>query len=213
MIQKKGTTRRVFIYKNIVIKVSRIYWWNIAKRIKCLFLREIKLMKKGVPSYINEKKKRRKSHKIDLRVWEKTRLRKEKQMQMKVLPGKKYEQYCTVWIYLLGGIMANYYERKFYKQTKNPFVMPTYFSFFGLFNVQKRGEEVNFWESDSLWGYVCTNSQNIDQPFCDNHTLCEPKNFCIDNGKLKLVDYGNRQIAEFLRINGENLYNNFKHPD
>lgn len=134
-------------------------------------------------------------------------------MQMKILPGKNYEVYYRVPIYLLGGIMANYHERQFYKRTKNPFVMPTYFSFFGLFNIQKRGKKIDFWDMYGIWGYVYHNSQNPNQPFCDGHTLADPKNYCTDNGKLKLVDYGNRQVAEFLKINGENLYNNFKLPE
>ena len=132
---------------------------------------------------------------------------------MKVLSTKNYELDLRVEACLFAGIMANHQERKFWKETKNPFVMPTHFSFFGLFNIQKRGAEIEFWDSRDVWHYVIVSSYDENQPWCDNHTLCEIYNFCIDNGKLKLVDYGNRQIAEFLRINGENLYNKFKHPN
>lgn len=212
MIQKQGTTRRVFIYKNIVIKVARIFW---LESIKVFILRnDLEAIKKyGFRKFLIRRKDLKLRRLNNKEKFEKHRLEKEEAIKMKVLPTKKYEIDLRVETCLFAGIMANLHEWKFYRKTKNPFTMPTYFSFFGLFNIQKRGETVNFCERDELRSYVCQNIEEEDQLFCDEHTLSSVDNYCLDNEHLKLVDYGNRQVAEFLIINGENLYNNFKHPD
>lgn len=203
-----GTTRRVFIFKNIVIKVARIYWKKASIELKYFFIREYLKMKKYRSRYFIQKKILRRNS-------EKNRIKEEEKLHMKLLPRMFYEAhgFSTVGYLLFSGIIANVNERRTYRRTKSPFVIPTYFSFLGLFNIQKRGKKIDFWDNREVWGYIWRNSQNPDQPHCDGHTLADTENYCIDDGKLKLVDYGNRQIAEFLRINGENLYKNFKLPE
>jgi len=115
--------------------------------------------------------------------------------------------------FLIGGIMTNYQEWRFYRKTKNIFAMPTYFSFFGLLNFQKKGEKINFWGDKDILGYLRSNCEDPRQLQCDTHTLTKIDNFCLDNGHLKILDYGRRSLAPFLEINGEKFYNNFKIPD
>lgn len=100
---------------------------------------------------------------------------------------------------LLRGLAANWGEFLFYWQTRNPFVQPTYFSFFGLFNVQRADEPCRLKE-DNLWCqlYELTNGQVFD----DSHHFAEPRNFCFSNGKLRMLDYGSRKSRGVIARHG-----------
>ncbi|KKT13337.1 MAG: hypothetical protein UV95_C0002G0021 [Candidatus Falkowbacteria bacterium GW2011_GWF2_43_32] len=175
---------------------------------------KLKIMKNdGIKEYFRRKKEINLRHIEDRKQYEFDKIKKEKEMQMDIPITKIYECYDTTAMCLLSGIMANLQERQFYKKTKNVFVMPTYFSLFGFLNIQKRGEQIDFWDSIDVWYYIHDNSQNHHQPFCDGHTLSETDNFCLDNGHLKMVDYGSRSLEPFLEKNGEKLYSNFKIPE
>ena len=207
----KGSTRRVFLFKNIVIKLARIYWYSAFKIMMDSLMDEIKIL-------INKDYRLRcrliQTEELEeQQINNQCRIDEEKRMEMVKPQIIFYEYYSSVGMCLLSGIMANYQERKFYKKTKNIFVMPTSFSFLGIFNIQKRGEKISFWKDKDIWFYLCSNSKNRNQPLCDSHTLSEIDNFCLYEGHLKIVDYGSRRLEPFLKINGENLFNNFKIPD
>jgi len=51
---------------------------------------------------------------------------------------------------LFKGVVDNWKECEFYYKTNHPFLQPTYFSFFGLCNVQRYGQTVNQ-ERQSFW--------------------------------------------------------------
>jgi hypothetical protein len=209
-----GHTRRVFIFRYIVIKVARIYLYQTLKnKVRSIFFYSNLIKKIGRKEYFHRKNEIRAERIKSKQQDEKDRLEKEKSIQMKVPVIKRYEMYGTMALCLFGGIMANCQEWQFYRKTKNVFVMPTYFSFFGLFNIQKRGKKIDFWGEAGAWHYIHNNIENHQQPFCDGHTLASIENFCLDNGRLKIVDYGSRSLGPFLEINGEKLYNNFKIPD
>lgn len=57
---------------------------------------------------------------------------------------KSYEVRGTFSEFLFAGIMTNWNEYRFYRRTKNPFLMPSYFSLFGLFNIQRKAEKIAF---------------------------------------------------------------------
>lgn len=211
----KGITRRVFIFKNIVIKIPRIYLYSAIRNEIIMFFFHLGVIRKnGIKTYISRRKEIKiKRRTIDKQEYEEYLIKSEKLMQMECPRVKRYECYGTIAICLMGGIMANYQEWKFYRKTKNVFVMPTYFSLFGLLNVQKRGQKITFWDGVGVWYYIHENSQNHHQPFCNGHTLSEIDNFCLDSGHLRMVDYGSRDVEPFLKLNGEKLYNNFKIPE
>lgn len=211
MKTRKGTTRRVFIFKHVVIKVALIGWVAIFEISRSLILREFRFFKKNKWRYFSEKKKYREYYQKELL---KNILEEKEKFGMKIVPQKRHEiDYNYPLYYLMMGILPNIQERRFYRQTRNQFVMSTYFSLFGLVNIQKRGEQINFWNGEDIFRYLCYNSQNRNQPHIDGHTLCEIENFVLDDdGHIKLVDYGNKQVGSFLELNGENLYNNFKLP-
>lgn len=210
---KTGNTRYVFVFQNIVIKVARIYLLKAILTINYRISFEIGLVfkkRKKYFSFLKERKKRRREDKIN---FETERMKKEESSGLKVPKTKKYECYSTVNIFLLAGIMANLQEWRFYRKTKNIFVMPTYFSFLGIINIQKRGSRICFWDDVGVRCYIHKNCQNSLQLFCDGHTLSNIDNFCLDGKNFRMVDYGSRYIESFLEVNGKNLYENFKIPD
>jgi hypothetical protein len=112
--------------------------------------------------------------------------------------------------FLLRGIMDNCGEFIFYLATKSNSVMPTYFSLFGLLNIQKSGnililhsekEYVNFFGQL----YDITNGE----VFKDAHTFSNPKNFCREDEKLKMVDYGNAKVRNILLKYGNKIFKQF----
>ncbi len=209
---KTGTTRRVFIFKNVVVKVARI---KVLIVLRDAFLcRDIwqAIRKWGWRAYrgrVEEIKAARPAQKIE---FEKYRLNKEKEFGFRVPVVKNYGQNGSNSMFLIAGIMANRQEWKFSRRNKNPFIMSTYFSLFGLFNVQKKGKEIDFWDDSGVWHYIHENSQNHNQPFCDGHALAAIENYCLDGQHLKMVDYGSRFLEPFLEANGKRLSQNFKLP-
>lgn len=204
-----GSTRRVFVFKNIVIKFARIRFKKGIKGLTYYWYFYTKIRITNPKRYFEIKESRKKRH----AEFEQYRLEQEKDIKMKILFIKRYEQNGSPAQMFFSGIMANLQEYKFYRKNKNLFVMPTYFTFFGLFNIQKRGTKIDFWENKDVWSYLLKNIQNYGQAFQDGHTLSEIENYCLDDGFLKIVDYGSRRLEPFLLLHGENLFYNFKAPD
>lgn len=206
---KRGTTRIVLVFDRFVIKVSIIKLVEALRELYCghLFL-WLSVRKYGLKGYY---KKRLIAKREEIKERESYRLKRSKELGLEVIPPKRRGPF-NVEQSLFSGITSNWNEYAFYRETKNSFLMPTYFSFFGLINIQKKGEIIDFWGYRELFDYICDNSQNRNQPFCDSHTFTEIGNFCLDQGKLRISDYGDRQVHNFLRLNGDNLFNNFIRP-
>lgn len=189
--KSRGTTRRVTIFNHIVIKIAIIDFKSFLKArrdLKGVNLREYKNEFENEASRMSD--------------FTGLSIRKAKEYEMDGFPAS----------YLLAGIMANLQEFYFSLFCHNDFAMTTYFSFFGLFNIQKKGDKIDFWSSDDLWNYVCKNSVYCNQPYCDSHVFTNVDNFCISKGKLKICDYGSRNVREFLNINGDRLFSRFIKP-
>ncbi len=88
---------------------------------------------------------------------------------------------------LLRGIVSNKRERRLWKRTRNAFLVPTFFSFFGLVNVEKYSKP---YEGDyiDLWDQIrrITN----EEAYLNPHQFSEVKNYSLVDGKLKMIDYG-----------------------
>jgi len=215
MYIKKGNTRIVLVFSNFVVKIARI---RLRQAIKSVLYSKIllpfKIIKEEGWIVYLDRKKHTKKRMLEFRKQDKLhRIESEKRMEMKIPKCKRYEMYGSPEMALMAGIMANLQESSFYRQTKNPFVMPTYFSFFGLFNIQKKGEEITFWKDEEIWFFVVKNIKNYHQIFIDAHVFADIRNFVLDdNGLLKLIDYGSRYAVEFLKINGKNLSEKFIKP-
>lgn len=107
--------------------------------------------------------------------------------------------------YLFRGFLANIAEYKFYKKTKHSFLKPTYFSLFGLFNIQKYGPlcelgEIDFW----CQLYALTDGD----VFADGHHFASPHNFSLED-KLQMLDYGSKRTHKVIIEHGDNILKNF----
>ena len=206
---KKGTTRIVIILGCLVIKFPII---EIIGSFEELYYARIiafeSIKKNGLKKHHLIKLIRRKK---SLKSSRENIIARSKEIDLEVIPFKSYE-IMGIRYNLFRGIMANWNEYCFYRKTKNLFVMPTYFSLFGLINIQKRGQEISFWNRSDIWEYICRNSISPNQVFCNSHSFRRKENFCLDGDKIKMLDYGNRHVHKFLELNGENLFKNFVKP-
>ena len=109
-------------------------------------------------------------------------------------------------ILLFGGIVANWRECSFFKETKHPFLQPTYFSCFGLFNIQKAGAPC-LMRPNSFWReiYVLTDSK----AWADKHHFRNPDNFCVDDDKLRILDYGRKETQGIVVEYGATIQDSF----
>lgn len=91
---------------------------------------------------------------------------------------------------LFRGVSANWVEFLFYLKTKNSFLQPTYFSLFGLLNIQRCGEPCQLQEIN-LWCQL--NELTNGKVYDDSHHFRNPHNFCFHKHRFRILDYGNRQ--------------------
>ncbi|MDO8669644.1 MAG: hypothetical protein Q7K65_05105 [Candidatus Buchananbacteria bacterium] len=87
---------------------------------------------------------------------------------------------------LFGGLICNWQERSFYSRTKLAILAPTYFSLFGLLNIQKMGQPIKIHDKDLLGQLIEITDKGV---YSDPHTFENPDNFCILQGKISIVDY------------------------
>ncbi len=97
------------------------------------------------------------------------------------------EAYTGIQRLLYKGLRDNWHEYTFYRDTHHPFLQPTYFSLFGFMNIQKYGDqqEIRF---DILLNHFMNITNN--EAYTDNHHFANWRNFCFENGKIKITDYG-----------------------
>ena len=202
-----GTTRVVFVGKMLVFKFPRI---NL-REIKSLLMSEISLFfeyskRDGFKNHLIRSIKNRKELSQHLRMSKKKNISRG----LKTLPHRRYE-FVALNVEMFGGLMANWSEFVFFVKTRNKFLLPTYFSFFGLINIQKRENVLN-WKDGDFFVFLQNNSKIKDQIFVDAHSFDNPQNFCLDHGKLKMIDYGSRHCRSFILENWEQIQNNFPRP-
>ena len=99
---------------------------------------------------------------------------------------------------LFGGLWANWSEFQFYRKTKNPFLLPTYMSVFGLVNVQQIGESCDF-ENDNPWHELINLTLDICQ---DPHSFSESGNLCYRDGNLRIFDYAGTATQQIILKHG-----------
>jgi hypothetical protein len=107
---------------------------------------------------------------------------------------------------LFLGIRDNWSEFVFYVFHPSPFLMPTYFSLFGLLNIQKRGEKARIERINLLSQLrVITN----DAIKADGHAFLNTDNFCVLDGHLLMVDYGSPKTQGVLKEYGDKIHRDF----
>ena len=110
---------------------------------------------------------------------------------------------------LFNGLVANWCEFWFYQTTRHPFLQPTYFSFFGLFNIQRLGVASKI-KKDDLWRKLMalTNGNIID----DFHHFDNPENFCSKDGRLRILDYGDPICRKIILAYGQVMHHYYNLP-
>lgn len=110
------------------------------------------------------------------------------------------------WRALFKGLHDNWGEFHFYQKTKNVFLQPTYFSFFGFLNIQLYGELYPDKDED-IWRKLCviTNDDVMNNP----HHFRKSCNFCLHNGRLRILDYGDVKTQEIISRCGVKIFNEF----
>lgn len=107
---------------------------------------------------------------------------------------------------LFGGWYANWNEYLFYRRTHNHFVQPTYFSLFGLINIQKYGEMCTTEDGDELvafWDELRALTAN--EVYADPHHFQNPLNYCMHDTHVRMTDYGNKKVQKVLEVYGDML--------
>jgi hypothetical protein len=109
---------------------------------------------------------------------------------------------------LLSGLITNWSEFIFYVKTRNSFLQPTYFSFFGLLNIQRLGKSLQLTIEEfepQMVEFI-----NYENYQADSHHFTKRNNFCGHQGKLRILDYGSKVTQKIVRKFGEKIHQNFK---
>lgn len=108
--------------------------------------------------------------------------------------------------FMLGGIAANWREFIFFYKTKNIFLQPTYFSLFGLVNIQKHGKLCTMkWRTFTNQIRKITNNEI---GYAEHH-FTNPKNFCFHKGHLRILDYGSLDTQRVIVTHGVKIFESF----
>ena len=112
-----------------------------------------------------------------------------------------YESYGSFKHFLFHGPMNNWMEYRFYRDHPDmDFLMPTYFSLFGLANIQQAGIEELVLSPGEMMGIYNQDKVIVRRVFDDGHTFTESHNFCLtDNGEPRIIDYASTGSQTFLR--------------
>lgn len=103
--------------------------------------------------------------------------------------------YASIQVYLFRAIIENFFELVFYKKYKFNFLVPTYYSFFGLFTIQKKVKQYNSYRGEHWIKLVKVLDNDI---YRGGHTFMAEENYGFDEGKLKILDYGDKRVRDVL---------------
>lgn len=114
----------------------------------------------------------------------------------------KYQVYWSPAWCLFKGLLDNWKEFRFYRKTRSSFLQVTYFSLFGIVNFQKRGHELKY---DKIILILCLDNATNGEAVKDGHHFSETDNFCIDDGRIKILDYGSPRTQEIILKHGNKI--------
>ncbi len=129
---------------------------------------------------------------------------RNKQTLFKTILTSSNPSFPYSFYYLVSkGYLDNWREFIYFlKNRKSRFLFPTYFSFFGMFNITPIGEEnkkVLLWK---FKGYVT----NLDKH--DLHHFAYPENFSKYKGRICMWDYGTHETQKIISEHHE-AFNRF----
>lgn len=120
-----------------------------------------------------------------------------------------YMHYLSIHRYLFKGIIDNWLEYVFFIKSRHVIIVPTYFSFFGLFNIQARAHEFDGKKfRQKCWGVL---GEITDwEVFNASHEFSSVSNYGIYNRRLRLFDYGNKRAQVVIVKYSKELSEQFK---
>ena len=123
-------------------------------------------------------------------------------------PGQTWPQTFS------DGWLANLRERRFYRRTHHPFCWPTWFSLFGLVNIQPMASSMPVRFSWRFFLAFFPDYQTFeDALWPDHHAFNDRVNFCIDDeGYIRMLDYGSAAAGEVIKTHGHLLHRPFTPP-
>lgn len=104
---------------------------------------------------------------------------------------------------VLIGIWSNLLECYFWYKTRHPVLFPTWFSFLGLFNIQKYGKPLGNDEAGYV-AFVIDRLSNQETQFCE-HGFEDPSNYTSVDGRLRIIDYGSRRLWPIMTEYGHKI--------
>ena len=110
--------------------------------------------------------------------------------------------------YLFNGIISNKLEYKLWRKTKHQILVPTIFSFFGLFNIQKFVQVPKDKTDADFW---CQFNMIVRKKWLwhDSHAFSNFENFTIETGKVQFIDYGSKAVIGVVLQFGDLIYEKF----
>lgn len=117
----------------------------------------------------------------------------------------------SIWYYLFRGVTANISEFLYYiRNTDNTFLIPTYFSLFGIINIQPLQQNICT-QKDEVFGHLKSFTEFNELYKHNPHTFFEQTNFCIDKeGKLCILDYGSKGAQRMVTKYGKQFHSKLK---
>jgi len=129
------------------------------------------------------------------------KMKTQKIIRKMTLPLDCHLGYKSILFY---GVLCNLMEFFFFVRTRNKFCQPTYFSLFGLINIQKLGSPCKIKECD-LWQFLFTTTEG--KIWDDIRVFSFAKNFCSNSGIIKITNYGNQRTRRIIEEYGHKLAN------
>jgi hypothetical protein len=141
---------------------------------------------------------------IRIAIWAHYRGKEARSMVWKI---SNYNHELTIPKFLLKGIIDNWHECLYFKKTRSAFLVPTYFTFFGLFNIQARALP---WDYNNLNHYGLLYDLTRGEVSKCGHDFEDEKNFGIHKNRLKMLDYGSEKTQKILEKYSKQIEEGFK---
>ena len=112
------------------------------------------------------------------------------------------------------AVQVNWHEFTYYHQSRHPILQPTYFSFFGLLNIQRYGLPFVMQCSEDYQGEMYLQMMALTDDGMrdcggDPHHFRDPLNFGVEDGKLRIHDYGDPKTQKVLDKFGDVIYEKY----
>lgn len=107
---------------------------------------------------------------------------------------------------VLNGTFQNWKEYRLWRRVRSPFLEPTYFSLFGLVNIQRYGNELDI-EKRAFRSQIHNLTEGTAEG--NSHEFFRPSNYSFRDGTIRMFDYGGGSVEKVIVLYGEAIVKNF----